>query len=145
MDLQHGKDALTPQDIAQVEAQIGCELPAQLRAFYLQHNGGHCQTNLFMAEDEGYKINEFLPLKYGRNTLESTYLGAFLDNPLMPQNLVPFAGDAGGDYFCFATDDVQAGAIIFFESEYYDEPERALVFLAPSFSAFVAQLIVDPD
>lgn len=81
------------------------KLPEDLKGFYKINNGGHSEINLFELNGNGYKINEFLPLKYGDDTIESTYRDTFVDNPLLPNHLVPFAVDAGGDYFCFSIDE----------------------------------------
>lgn len=61
----------------------------------------------------------------------------------MPSQLVPFASDAGGDYFCIDTAKESYGRIMFFESEYYDNLSRATVELASSFSELITKLKID--
>jgi len=139
------KTPITKKEIEEIERDLKISFPQEIQDFYLKNNGGRYDKNLFEHEDDGYKIHNFLSLKHGPGTIESAFKSAFLDNELMPKNLVPFAIDAGGDFFCFSIADEDFGAIIFFDSEYYDEPDRCLVPLADSFSDFIAQLIVDEE
>jgi len=143
MKLQDPKPQITDADIKNSEQQLNIKFPEELKEYYKINNGGHSEVNLFELNGNGYKINEFLPLKYGDDTIESTYKEAFVDNSLMPKDLVPFAADAGGDYFCFSIKENEYGNIYFYESEYYDNPARSHVFLANSLSEFLEKLVVD--
>ncbi|WP_217514420.1 SMI1/KNR4 family protein [Vibrio metschnikovii] len=143
LDLLGSKANVTEEVIRKIGIKLNRSIPEDLVQFYIRNNGGYCEKNTFFIAGEGYKINEFLPFSVGSDTIESTYQSVFLENEEMPDNLVPFAVDAGGDYFCFDSSESGFGRIFFFESEYYDDPERSVVFLSKSFTDFVESLEVD--
>lgn len=143
MDIKAPAPAITADDLQQAEFSMGVVLPKDLKEFYLKNNGGRSTRNLFELNGNDYKVNEFLTIKYGPDTIEETYKDIFVENAEMPNQLVPFASDAGGDYFCFDTAKESYGRIVFFESEYYDNLSRAVIELASSFSEFTTKLNTD--
>lgn len=58
----------------------------------------------------------------------------------MPDYLVPFAIDPGGDYYCFSTRPADLGAIYAFHMDLWREPERAMDRLAASVADFFSKL-----
>lgn len=134
---------MTSDYLKKIEPDLKISIPQEVVDFYLKNNGGYCEKNTFFLDGDGYKVNEFLPFGGVGDCVESTYRDVFLDNDEMPNNLVPFASDAGGDYFCFESSGSDAGRVVFFESEYYDDPSQAVVVLAESFSEFIEQLEID--
>lgn len=143
IDLQGGKSAVSKDYLKKIESDLKIQIPLEVVDFYLKYNGGYCEKNTFFIDGDGYKINEFLPFGGVGDCIESTYREVFLENDEMPDNLVPFASDSGGDYFCFESSGKNVGRIVFFESEYYDDPDQAVVVLSASFSEFIEQLEID--
>ena len=143
MEMKDSAPAITIEDIQQAELFMGVTLPEELKAIYMKNNGGHSICNLFELNKNGYKVNEFLTIKYGSDTIEETYKDVFLENVDMPSQLVPFASDAGGDYFCIDIAKETYGRVVFFESEYYENLSRAMIELAGSFSEFISKLKID--
>lgn len=68
---------ITSDEIQQAERSMGVKLPEELKAFYLKNNGGHSTRNLFELSGNDYKVNEFLTIKYGSDTIEETYKDVF--------------------------------------------------------------------
>jgi hypothetical protein len=73
--------------------------------------------------DEQFRIQEFLSFGNGSESVEQTYRDLFLENGLTPDEILPFAADSSGDYFCISVALDTLGAVIFFDSENYDAPE----------------------
>lgn len=143
LHIQGSKASVTKEGILEIANKLNISIPSDVVDFYIKNNGGFCERNTFFIGDEGYKVNEFLSFGVGESSIETSYQVVFIENKEMPDYLVPFAVDAGGDYFCFDTSRDGFGRIFFFESEYYDEPERSVVYLAKTFSDFISKLEFD--
>ena len=145
MEFQETAGQIQPEDFEGVKERLGLPFPDDLAAHYLANNGGMPYPNAFLKEGEYFKINEFLPVKYGdpQATLEATFVD-LAERDHFPRDMLPFAIDAAGDYFLYSLG-AEAGQIWFFQSDYYDDPERAMMFLAPSFHEFMSQLQADDD
>ena len=143
MNFINTKPAITAADFDGVDRELGFPLPDDLRAHYLRFNGGHPVPNVFSKGGDLFAIQEFLPIKYGKrgDCLEDTYKTIVIGNEHFPSNMIPIAYDAAGDYFCYSTDPSDFGKIYFFQSEYFDDPKRALVFLTNDFPTFLASLV----
>lgn len=141
-------ERLTPDDIRHVELNLGITLPAEVTQHYLDHNGGIPDPNCWMMDNgEWHCVQQFLPVKYGRRTLETVYLQG-IEKGYLAKNLIPFANDHGGNYFCVD----QEGRVYFcamdvWDRDLSDETNRknATKLLVDSFSAFVAGLVPDPE
>ena len=146
--LTRESEKLTPDDIRDVESRLGIVIPGEVRDHYLQHNGGIPDPNCWMMDNSVWHcVQMFLPIKYGRRTLESVYKqGA--EKGYLTKNLIPFGNDHGGNYFCFdETGRVYFCAMDVWSRELSDEANRknATKLLAPSFNEFVAGLVPDPE
>jgi cell wall assembly regulator SMI1 len=145
MKILDAKSSLSDADISTVETALGFTFPADLRHHYLVANGGRPVPNLFQKGDEYFSVHEFLPILHGLvgARFEDTYRDLVVDNDLFPTNLIPFAIDAGGDYFCYSLRPEAAGQIFFYQSDYYDDPVRAVVYLSPDLGTFFNSLVSD--
>lgn len=145
MKFLNTKPSISSADLDSVDKILGFPLPQDLRDHYLRFNGGHPVPSLFPKDDELYGVNDFLPIKHGMRgeSFEDTYRSVVVGNELFPRHLIPFACDGGGDYFCYSMKPTEMGAIYFHQSDYYDDPERALVFLAKDLRTFLDSLIAD--
>lgn len=137
---------LTAKDIDEFELNFGVRFPEDLRRHYLRVNGGEPIPSTFLIGEDRYDVQEFLAIKYAPAacSLEHMYRELVVENPHFPKDVIPFAVDPGGDFFLYniANSD---GQILFYNSEYYDDPERSLVLLAPSLSAFLDGLVEEDD
>ncbi len=134
---------LSSEDFRKLEGTMGMALPEDLRRHYESFNGGTPKKNTFIADDE-YRIKEFLPILYGAKgaCLEDAYVDLVLNNKSFPKDVIPFASDGGGDYFCYCLSAERRGEVFFYQSDYYDDPARAVVWLAPTFNAFMKALVL---
>jgi len=133
---------LVVADFKDVQQSLGFALPAEIRNHYTHMNGGRPKNNIFRKGDETFRVLAFLPIKYGEpgDTLEETYRRVRSANPFFPEYLVPIAVDDGGDFYCFSRRDEDHGAIYYYRNDYFDEPQRAIVYLAPSLDSFLSSL-----
>ncbi|MGC5808096.1 SMI1/KNR4 family protein [Ralstonia pseudosolanacearum] len=132
-------------DLDVLESRFGFSFPDDLREFYLRGNGGRPMPNLFPKEGEYFSVHEFLPIKHGmRGALfEDTYADLISEGGFFPKMAIPFAIDAGGDYFYYSLEPGKFGEICFYQSDYVNDPSRAIVHLAPSLREFLDGLVVE--
>lgn len=138
------KPTPTARDFDAVAELLGFPLPQDLREHYSRFNGGHPVPSLFPKDGELYQVHDFFPIKYG-HSLEEAYRNVVVGNNLFPSYLIPIACDPGGDLFCYSVKPTQAGAIYIHQSDYYDDPERAVVFLSKDLASFLDALIAEPS
>ena len=137
---------LSLKDIEEVEKGLGFSLPGDLRNFYLSHNGGRPNPRFFFKDEDWYGVHQFLAMKDdGKAGFEETYRILVLLTPEFPRGFIPIAVDEGGDYFLYCIEGGDYGKIFFNQSDYIDDPERFVVFLAENLISFIAALENAPD
>jgi SMI1-KNR4 cell-wall len=143
MKFRHTEPPLRPSELEDFERTCGLTLPQEFRDLYLQYNGGQPERDRFTDSNGTCVVHEFLPIKYGppRLTLEATLQRV---KSLLPDNLVPFAVDPGGAFFCFSTRAGDYGQIYFCLMEDRAGVTSRAEFLAPSLTAFLASLHSKP-
>ena len=134
---------LTEDELDAVEAQIGQSLPQSLREHYAEYNGGQLQNFAFSAPDgQTVELHAFLAMDpEDEGEFEETYQQARVDPGYLPGDLVPFATDPGGALFCISETPETAGQVFLFNPEEADDPDTALVYLAPSLREFVEGMV----
>ncbi|MFJ9844849.1 SMI1/KNR4 family protein [Kitasatospora sp. NPDC101155] len=138
--------ALTLADIRDVEQAIGVSLPEDLRRHYLWGNGGFAIRSEFILPERGleYDVAEWDSMKYLRSAegvlFEDTYRRLVRDRKLIPDQLIPFAVNGGGDFFCM---DRATQGIVFYVMDYCAEPEVAIRHLTGSLREFLDILVTE--
>lgn len=137
---------LTIEDIRKIEVQIGLKLPLQLVEHYLQYNGGVPDRTYFYSEEADIETNvqTFLPFRYVNEigiTIEDRYVD-YRNRKIMPEKLLPFASDAGGNKFCI---DIETGQIYIVWLDLGEVTKDCIVFLAEDFNEFMNKLDDDED
>lgn len=129
-----------------MERRLNLWLPPDLKRHYLTYNGGRPVPRLFVKDGEAYGVHQFLRMVHGdRDTgFEESYQSLVLDNPLFPTGVIPFAYDEGGDYFVYSVRPESHGQILFVQGDYFEAPDRYVVFLSPSLAAFLDALKEEP-
>lgn len=109
--------AIMPQDIADVEVQLGLRFPAPVRELYLSTNGGIPDPEGFQNDVLDTLVAEFLPLKLeDGDTAIDAYRDLVHVQKIVSTNLFPFAVDAGGDYF-FVDTTTSEGRVYFYRHD----------------------------
>jgi hypothetical protein len=125
-----GHRPATEQDVTHLEMAITAVLPADYRAFLLQHNGGYPKPSGFCNGQE--VVNSFFGFCEKNNCLLCNF---YMTRTVLPFDVIPIAGDPFGNYICLATSKPQAGKVFFWDHE--GGASGNLSELADSFSAFL--------
>lgn len=145
-------------DIDYVEKQLKIKIPSQLKDFILKQNGGIPENNVWIDKSDEYdyvSIQEFIPIKHykifdnDKNYLMNGIAEKLWSESILPKTLLPFAKDAGGNYFCISLTD---GQIYYYTldtwsdnlslSENYNQSTR---FLCNNFNKFISNLVCEDD
>jgi hypothetical protein len=131
-------------DFAAIEARMGITFPSDLRAHYLAANGGRPLQNIFYAHGDGYHIHQFTPLRFGKRleTVEDVF-DLMREDERLPQDAIAFAIDAGGDWYCYSIATETYGRIFCWRSDYFEDPDEAIAWLAGSLREFLDGLVVE--
>lgn len=138
---------VSSEALAQVEIRLDIHLPDQYRQFLLKHNGGKPTPDLFECADGGGSfIHKFLAIHEGPyDNFEQKSLSFWADKA-MPDNILPIACDAFGNYVCLSVSGADTGSVYFWNHE--ERPRKAsyknLCLIAESFDQFLASLSEKP-
>ena len=142
-------------DIYKTESKLSITLPDDFVLHYLEFNGGTPEKSWWNG-DEGFEPVEvagFKPFVYNtqtnddpRSLIDGCYI-SMLDREVIPRNLLPFANDWGGNFFCLNLDNY---SIVYFATDSFDEDLtmqenhiKLQRYLINSFSNFVERLVTE--
>ncbi|HDR2520356.1 TPA: SMI1/KNR4 family protein, partial [Enterobacter ludwigii] len=95
-------------DIYKTESKLSITLPDDFVSHYLQFNGGIPEKSWWDGGEgfEPVEVAGFKPFVYNtqtnddpRSLIDGCYI-SMLDREVIPRNLLPFANDWGGNFFC---------------------------------------------
>ena len=92
------ENQLSISELKVFEYENGVLLPEDFINHYLVNNGGFPAFNYINGENEIFTIDGFLPIKYGRLSIEKILSDLKKQNILFESKL-PFANDSGGNLF----------------------------------------------
>ncbi|WJE51147.1 SMI1/KNR4 family protein [Bacillus cereus] len=143
------KEAISNTDIIKIEQDFSFKFPQEIREHYLLYNGGSPEKCVFIDEDDyEYVVHYFIPINHknarGGGDLEST-LNVVRVEKIIPDWLIPFANDPGGDLYCFSIKDGEEGSIYYWshEYEYGENPEDHVFYLTNSLKTFIDSMVED--
>ena len=133
---------IVESDLLEIEENLKFKFPNDIKRHYLFYNGGYPERYVFRKNDKLYVVQEFLPIKYGAQgcLFEDTFIALKKEKKILPDYLIPFAINPGGDYYCFSINENELGAIYIFFGE-FDDPKRSIIFLSISLKDFVMEMI----
>lgn len=125
------------EDFDWLAQRLGTRFPQSARAQYLEWNGGEPSPYVFTSEGVKFVVQQFFSIRYGKagETVEDNYEELVLREKIIPRDLIPFAVDPAGDYYCLSA---KTGDVSIFRSEHLPDLSRCVTHLADSMSAFVA-------
>lgn len=148
---------LSVDDIAKVERELSVKFPESIKRHFLKFNGGDVDEVFWNDPDglvEPIELRDFIPMLYNRDfgddqgfTLNGRTLEEWSENKL-PKNLVQFAMDWEGNYFCI---DCTDGTIHYFVRDFDDALSNEENFrkntkqIAESFDVFMNSLVAEAD
>lgn len=144
-------------DIQFVEKNLNYSFPEEFIDHYLSFNGGIPLRTWWKSNDdfEPIELASFKPFKYNKLTdnkplslIDGCYHEMVKKN-VIPQNLIPFGNDWGGNYFCLNKDD---NSVVFYTTDSF-RPDLSMSEnhvlsqkkLASSFKEFIDGLITEED
>lgn len=136
------KHQLSDADFDWLEGEIGIRLPQDVRLQYLMFNGGEPEDCIYIHNGYKYVVQEFFSIKYGKtgHTIEDNYRELACNEKVIPKDIVPFASDPAGDFYCI---DMATGNVVIFRSEHLPNLNNCITVLAKSMTEFVNGLVED--
>ena len=144
-------------DIAKIEEKLSITLPDDFVSHYLHLNGGTPEKSWWDCDEdfEPVEVAGFKPFVYNaqtnddpRSLIDGCYI-SMLAREVIPNNLLPFANDWGGNFFCLNLDNY---SIVYFATDSFDEDltmqenhTKLQRYLTNSFSKFVNGLVTEED
>lgn len=122
----HKEFSITPNDIADLEKEYHIKFPTALKEYYLKYNASEISLCTFTQKNvpnDTFEVHTIYSIKYepfkGACILEEVLYDDRLDG-FIPNNLIPFAEDRGGNrYYC----DDKTENIFFIPCDDIDNPE----------------------
>lgn len=89
----------------------------------------------------------FIPVRDGKERNIEKTLGLLREDDAIPDWLIPFADEDGGNLFCFSVRASDFGSIYYYdhEFEYGENPEEYVTYLAESITVFINSMIEEDD
>ncbi|WP_320712063.1 SMI1/KNR4 family protein [Enterobacter asburiae] len=144
-------------DIAKMEEKLSITLPDDFVSHYLQFNGGAPEKTWWYGDEdfEPVEVAAFKPFVNNgqtnddpRSLIDGSYI-SMVDREVIPKNLLPFANDWGGNFFCLDLDNY---SIVYFATDSFDEDltmhedhRKLQRYLTNSFANFVNGLVAEED
>ena len=139
-------DDVGPQEIKELECDLGVDLPDDFVSFYETVNGGYFIKNCWKTSDDiVYIVGQILPIKHSLSSscmlLENSFK-TLRDKGMLPGGLVPFAVDLGGNYICLRESD---GVVFWLDHEKTLADDDSIVFPSGGFKDFVSGLLPEEE
>lgn len=132
------KQPISLNDIKYIENKYKFSMPEDIKKHYLKYNGGYPEKSMYTADDgEEFIVEWFIPVKRedGRNDLDSV-LGILREDNTIPNWLIPFADEAGGDLYCYSLRENELGAIYYWSHEFDNT-----VYITKSLETFLNNMV----
>lgn len=156
-NFEHCKKNISLFEIEQLENSLKYKFPNDFVEHYLQFNGGVPLKSWYYINNdiEPLEIATFKSIKHCDLTLDSST--SLIDNcyyymiekKVIPQNIIPFAIDWGGNFFCINQDD---NSVLFYAIDLFNDEltleenhKNAQLYLAPSFDVFINNLMSEDE
>ncbi len=151
INLKNSSSFLTREDIGIIEKELKIIIPKEMQDFYLKFNGGIPNRKYFFVPQyvDNLKIRFFKFFKFENSkslTIEESYNNG-IKRGFLYQNLIPFANDDGGNYFCINNE----GKTFYYAIDAWTDSltneeniKENLILLANSFNEFIDKLTSKP-
>lgn len=140
---------ISEQDISKLEADVGCTLPADYKAFLLEFNGGRPRPNLFPVksfENGTASVHTLLGIdRESESSRIDWHLREYGDR--IPSELLPIGYSDTNDILCIALSGESVGNIYYWDSlnEVSKGSYDNIHHVATSFKEFLESLFEDED
>ena len=157
-DFYECEKPLTPADIEYVEEELSIKFSDDFKKHYLKFNGGTPKNTIWVdvfGKYDDREVRDFIPILYHEafeNDPSFTLNGRVKEewsNAEVPKNLIPFAFDWVGNYFCL--DHFNQKIYYFIRDVWSDNLTQDQnfkvnsVFLCDTFERFVQSLVFNDE
>ncbi|MCY6354522.1 SMI1/KNR4 family protein [Clostridium sp. ZS2-4] len=132
------KKPISEEDIKYVENKYKFFMPKDIRKHYLQYNGGYPEKSMYTTDNgDEFVVTWFIPIKSDKKSSELyAVLGVLREEKVIPDWLIPFADEAGGDFYCYSLRKNELGAIYYWSHEFND-----VVYITKSLEEFLNNMV----
>ncbi|MBA4032647.1 MAG: hypothetical protein C0478_17405 [Planctomyces sp.] len=145
------KPAPAQSAIDRIELLIGWRFPTSYRNVVCEYNGAYPKpSECLLGRPQGMSFNNMIAISFPGDELKGERIIEVVDalGGRLPKNVVPFAADPSGNYFCFDFNHVgDSGepSIVFWDHENEDHEQRdpwlAVTCVCGSFDELITSLI----
>ncbi|GEA29393.1 SMI1/KNR4 family protein [Clostridium diolis] len=130
--------AILEEDIKYIESKYKFSIPENIKKHYLRYNGGHLKKSMYTtSEGDEFVVSWFIPIKSDKKSSELDAILADLRvDKIIPDWLIPFADEAGGDFYCYSLRKNELGAIYYWSHEFDD-----VVYITKSLEEFLNNMV----
>ncbi len=123
--------------IKKIEKQMNISFPQDFKKFIMENNAGYpSKKYIYLASNENKVFNALLNLKEGGDdpSLFETYINI---KDRLPKNIIPFASDPFGNYFCLNFGEYPPSICYWDHELAYVDTQRSIIPISESFSKFI--------
>ncbi len=139
MEFKHNNRKISEQNLANFKDKYKLDIPQDYANFLLEYNGGQTIKNKYPSESGTYLIHEFYSVLNGSLLLEDCIESIQIVEQTLPDYLLPFAIDEGGNQFCIGVKPFNWGKIHIYYLDIGDSDDSE-VYLDNSFESFISKL-----
>lgn len=123
------------------------KIPAAVREHYLTYDGGYPESPFLQTKTAIHTMLAGLFQSAVEKAVCRKILAILREDEAIPDWLIPFADEDGGNLFCFSVREADCGAIYYYdhEFEYGENPEEHVTYLAESITTFINSLVGNED
>ncbi|MDE6601960.1 MAG: SMI1/KNR4 family protein [Lachnospiraceae bacterium] len=136
------------EDLECIGQKFQVKIPAAVREHYLAYNGGYPEKPIFTGKSgNAYIVGWFIPVCSEKKRSVENMLKLLREDEAIPNWLIPFADEDGGNLFCFSVREEDYGAIYYYdhEFEYGEDPEDHVTYLTESITIFINSLVEEEN
>lgn len=129
---------VSPDELSTLERSIDRIIPHQLKLHMEEYDGGRLEKWHFQSSEcDNYDFHQFLSVRpSGNSPFEFSFNIAHVDPGFMPPDLIPFAVDPGGAFFCLD----KGERVVFFDAENLDDAELMMCIISDSLKRFIEDM-----
>ncbi|AQS07224.1 SMI1/KNR4 family protein [Clostridium beijerinckii] len=130
--------SISEEDIKYVESKYKFSMPEDIKKHHLKYNGGHLKKSMYTTNrGDEFVVSWFIPIKSDKKSSElDAVLADLRGDKIIPDWLIPFADEAGGDFYCYSLRKNELGAIYYWSHEFDD-----VVYITKSLEEFLNNMV----
>ena len=136
---EESERGLTIEEVRAFEEEWGITLPKEFVDLYMASNGGYPPFDVVGGEEYIYAIDWFLPIKYGKLTIDML-LRDNRNEGIDMKGMIPFAADPHDNLFVISVAPADYGSVYIFGQKNDPGESSSYSFVCRSFTDFITGL-----